>query len=138
MAWQIGVVEYCSKAMKHETIEPIGRDRAERLLAKDHRETICRTLVRVSMFELDRHWTQSQCLRFASHKDSSVRGVAATCLGHLARIHKAIDEDEVMPVVRQLLRDSDPQTRAIAEDTISDFSIYLGWNKRKIKKLLAG
>lgn len=123
--------------MKHETIEPISKDRAERLLAKDHRETICRTLLRVAMFELDRRWAQSQCLRFASHKDSFVRGVAATCLGHLARIHKVIDEDEVMPVVRQLLQDRDPQTRAIAEDTISDFSIYLGWNKRKIKKLLA-
>jgi hypothetical protein len=123
--------------MNYETIGPIIKDRAERLLAKDHRETICRTLVSVAMFEPDRHWAQSQCLRFAGHKDSFVRGVAATCLGHLARIHKTIDEDEVIPVVRQLLRDKDPQTRAIAEDTISDFSIYLGWNKRKIKKLLA-
>jgi hypothetical protein len=123
--------------MKYETIEPISKDRAERLLAKDQRETICRTLVRVAMFEPDRHWAQSQCLRFASHKDSFVRGVAATCLGHLVRIHKAIDEDEVIPVVRQLLQDRDPQIRAIAEDTISDFSMHLGWNKRKIKKLLA-
>jgi hypothetical protein len=123
--------------MKYETIEPISKDQAESLLAKDNRETICRTLVRVAMFEPDRHWAQSQCLRFARHKDSFVRGVAATCLGHLARIHKAIDEDEVIPVVRQLLQDTDPQTRAIAEDTISDFSMYLGWNKRKIKKLLA-
>lgn len=123
--------------MKYETIEPISRDHAKRLLAKDNRETICRALVRVATFEPDRYWVQSQCLRFASHKDSFVRGVAATCLGHLARIHRVIDEDEVMPVVRQLLQDRDPQTRAIAEDTISDFSIYLGWNKRKIKRLLA-
>jgi len=123
--------------MKYETIEPIDRKQAEHLLAKEDRETICPTLVRVALHEHDRHWAQSQCLRFASHKDPFVRGVAATCLGHLARIHKVIDEDEVIPVVRQLLHDSDPQTRAIAEDTISDFSIYLGWNKRKIKKLLA-
>lgn len=123
--------------MKYETVEPISKDQAELLLASAERETVCRTLVSVAMFEHDRHWAQTQCLQFASHKDSFVRGVAATCLSHLARIHKAIDEDEVMPVVRQLLRDRDPQTRAIAEDTISDFSIYLGWNKRKIKKLLA-
>lgn len=123
--------------MKYETIELLSKDQAERLFAKDDRETICRTLVRVTMFEPDRHWAQSQCLRFASHKDSFVRGVAATCLGHVARIHGVIDEDEVIPVVRQLLCDRDPQTRAIAEDTISDFSIYLRWNKRKIKKLLA-
>jgi hypothetical protein len=123
--------------MKYETIEPISKDQAERLFSESERETICRTLVRIAMFEVDRHWAQSQCLRFAVNKDSAIRGVAATCLGHLARIHRAIDEDEVIPVVRKLLQDSDPQTRAIAEDTISDFSIYLGWNKRKIKKLLA-
>jgi hypothetical protein len=109
----------------------------ERLSAKDCREAICETLVRVAMFETDRHWSQSQCLRFAGHKDAFVRGVAATCLDHLARIHKVINEDAVVPIVRQLLQDRDPQTRAIAEDTISDFSIYLGWNRRKIKKLLA-
>src|SRR6266536_703959 len=123
--------------MKYEAIEPISRDQAENLLANDRRETICKTMVRVAMFEPDRHWAQSQCLRFAGHQDSFVRGVAATCLGHLARIHKSIDEDEVIPIVRQLLQDSDPQTRAIAEDTLSDFSMYLGWNKRKIKKLRA-
>jgi hypothetical protein len=123
--------------MNYETIEPISRDEAERLLGQENREAICRTLVRVAMCEPDRRWAQTQCLRFAGHKDPFVRGVVATCLGHLARIHKAIDEDDVIPVVRQLLADSNPQTRAIAEDTISDFSIYLGWNKRKVKKLLA-
>jgi hypothetical protein len=123
--------------MKYETIEAISKDQAERLLAKDDRESICRTLLSVAMFEPDRHWAQSQCLRFAVNEDSFVRGVAATCLGHLARIHGAIDEDEVIPVVRQLLQDHDPVTRGSAEDAISDFSIYLGWNKRKIKKLLA-
>lgn len=123
--------------MKYETVEPISKDQAEYLLAENHCETICRTLVRVATFEPDRRWAQSQCLKLASHEDSFVRGVAATCLGHLARIHKAIDENEVMPVIRQLLQDKDPQTRVIAEDTISDFSIYLGWNKRKLKKLLA-
>ena len=123
--------------MKYEAIEPIDKNHAERLLAKDHCETICRTLVRVAMFEPDRHWAQSQCLRFASHENSFVRGIAATCLGHVARVHGAIDEDEVMPVVRQLLQDKDPLTRAKAEDTISDFSLFLKWNKKKIKKLLA-
>ena len=123
--------------MKYETIEPISKDQAERLLAKDNREAICRTLVRVATSEPDRHWAQSQCLRFATHEDSFVRGVAATCLGHLARIHGTIDEDEVIPVVRQLLQDQDHLTRGKAEDAISDFSIYLGWNKRKLKKLLA-
>src|SRR5229473_5786492 len=97
--------------MKYEPIEPIDRNQAEKLLVSNRRDAICRTLVSVAMFESDRRWAQAQCLRFAKHPDSFVRGVAATCLGHLARIHGTIDEDDVVPVVRELLHDSDPDTR---------------------------
>ena len=123
--------------MTYEKLEPINCEEAESAFANGGRDNLCRTLVRVATFDPDRRWVQSQCLRSAGHRDAFVRGIAATCLGHLARIHKAIDEDEVMPVVRKLLEDRDAQTRAKAEDTISDFSIYLGWDKRKLKKLLA-
>lgn len=123
--------------MKYEQIEPIDRHQAEKLLASNRRDAICRTLVSVATFDSDRRWAQAQCLKFARHDDPFVRGVAATCLGHLARIHGAIDEDEVVPVVCELLRDKDPGTRGKAQDTLSDFSIFLGWNSRKLRKLLA-
>ena len=123
--------------MKYEALEPIDKTRAKKLLASAERDIICRTLVSVAMFEDDRDWAQAQCLKFARHPDSVVRGVAATGLGHIARIHGAIDEDEVMPVVRDLLHDSDPATRGKAQDALSDFSTFLGWNSRKLRKLLA-
>lgn len=123
--------------MKYEEVEPITKRIAKSLLDQNNLEGICRALVRVAMTVPDRAWAQDQCLRFARHEDAFVRGVAATCLGHVARIHKKIDEDEVVPVVRLLLRDPDPQTRAIAEDTVDDFSTYLGWDRNKVKKLLA-
>ena len=122
--------------MKYEEIKPINKARAKKVLAGNDREAICRTLVSVAMFETDRRWAQAQCLKFARHPDSFVRGVAATCLGHLARIHGAIDEDEVVPVVQELLRDRDPATRGKAQDALSDFSTFLGWNGRKLRKLL--
>lgn len=123
--------------MMYELIKPIDKSRARKLLASDDRDVICRTLVSVAMFEDDRAWAQAQCLKFARHEDSSVRGAAATGLGHIARVHGAIDEDEVVPVVRELLHDSDPATRGKAEDALSDFSTFLGWNSRKLRKLLA-
>lgn len=123
--------------MKYEALEPIDKTRAKKLLASKDRDVICRTLVSVAMFEDDRAWAQAQCLRFARHDDSFIRGVAATGLGHIARIHGAIDEDDVMPVVRELLHDSDPATRGKAQDALSDFSTFLGWNSRKLRKLLA-
>ena len=123
--------------MKYERLEPIDRARAKKLLASDDRAVICRTLVSVAMFEDDREWAQAQCLKFARHDDSFVRGVAATGLAHIARIHGAIDENQVVPVVRELLHDSDPETRGKAQDALSDFSTFLGWNSRKLRKLLA-
>ena len=123
--------------MKYERIEPIDKTRAKKLLANGDRDAICLTLVSVAMFESDRRWAQAQCLRFAKHPDSFVRCVAATCLGHLARIHGAIDENDVVPVVRELLHDSDPETRGKAKDALSDFSTFLGWDSRKRRKLLA-
>ena len=55
----------------------------------------------------------------------------------IARIHGTIEEDEVVPVVREFLRDSDPETRGKAQDALDDFSTFLGWNSRKRRKLLA-
>ena len=123
--------------MKYERVRPIDKTRARKLLANGDRDAICRTLVSVAMFESDRRWAQSQFLKFARHADPFVRGVAATSLGHLARIHGAIDEDDVVPVVRELLHDSDPETRGKAQDALSDFSTFLGWNSRKLRRLLA-
>lgn len=123
--------------MKYELIKSTDKARAKKLLGSDDRDVICRTLISIAMFEDDRAWAQAQCLKFARHNDSFVRGVAATGLGHIARIHGAIDEDEVVPVVRELLHDSDPATRGKAQDALSDFSTFLGWNSRKLRKLLA-
>src|SRR5437016_12221432 len=121
--------------MKYERIEAIDKTRAKKLLANGDRDALCRTLVSVAMFESDRRWAQAQCLRFAKHSDSFVRGVAATSLGHLARIHGAIDEDDVVPVVREMLHDSDPETRGKAQDGLSDFYKFLGWNSRNRRML---
>src|SRR2546429_3553592 len=123
--------------MKYEQVKPIDKARAKKLLANGDRDAICRTLVSVAMFESDRRWAQGQCLKFARHADPFVRGVAAISLAHLARIHGVIDEAEVVPVVRELLHDSDPETRGKAQDALSDFSTFLGWNSRKLRKLLA-
>lgn|SRR5574341_993735 len=123
--------------MKYERIKPINKARAKKLLAGDNPDEICRALVSVAMFEDDRRWSQAQCLKFARSDNSFVRGVAATALAHIARIHGTIDEDEVLPVLRELLHDKDPETRGKAQDALSDFSTFLGWNSRKLQKLLA-
>ena len=57
------------------------------------------------------------------NKSSTVRGVAGLCFGHLARIHRQLDRDVVLPVLRKLA--DDPETRGQATDALSDIEIFV-------------
>jgi hypothetical protein len=59
---------------------------------------------------------------FSSHEDADIRGLAVTCLGHLARIHGYIDREKVIPVLKLLLNDSEIVGRV--EDALSDIKMY--------------
>ena len=50
-------------------------------------EQICQALVSIAFYEQDWPWVQEQCLVLLSNKASAIRGLAATCLGHIARMH---------------------------------------------------
>ena len=45
---------------------------------------------------------QELYLELIDHEDRQVRILAATCLGHLARVYGQLDEDRVVPVLRRV------------------------------------
>ena len=97
---------------------PIARDEAETIFRSQDRRAISDALVRVTFHDSDWRWVQDWCLRFAEHSDPELRGVAATCLGHLARIHRTLDWDKVILALERLRAD-----RAVggqAEDALAD------------------
>ncbi len=49
-----------------------------------------------------------------------------TCLGHIARIHKSIDIDRALPVLRSAM--NDPRIAGYAEQAIEDIEIYVGFS----------
>lgn len=61
---------------------------------------------------------QGKCIFFLNSENSQVAGLAATCIGHLARIHKQIDKPKVMPVLSTNLKRIDIKGRV--EDAIND------------------
>ncbi|WBB76001.1 hypothetical protein O7602_10985 [Micromonospora sp. WMMD1128] len=65
----------------------------------------------------DGDWQELQelYLGLLDHEDRQVRLLAATCLGHLARVHGRLDEDRVVPELR----------RVGATGALSDIRIYL-------------
>ena len=116
--------------MRYEEVSPIEREAAHDLLASKDPFVVCSVLVRLAYHDPDWAWVQARCLEFARDPRPEVRGCAALCLGHLARIHRVLDLDTVLPVLRALLDDPTGSFVAgIAEDALDDIGVFLG--KRK-------
>jgi len=93
---------------------------------RDPLEVIFDVLVWITFYHSDWRWEQDWCLHFTEHSNSYVRGLAATCLADLARLHRALDTGKVIPRLQQLLNDPDVEVRERAEETLRDINSVLG------------
>jgi len=109
--------------MRYEDVLPISRKEAETALFSNDDMAICDTLIRITYHDSDWKWAQAQCLNFGKHPMPEVRRSAATCLGHLARIHGVLDIDVVCSLLNELLKDSD--VSGYAQNALDDIDIYL-------------
>lgn len=102
---------------------PISREDAETEFSSDISERICDALVSVTFNETDWRWVQEKCLHFIASSYPEVRGLAVTCLGHLARIHRKIDLEKVLPILKNLQNDAEIGGRV--EDALDDIEPLL-------------
>jgi hypothetical protein len=105
--------------------EVVKRDRAEieLLLHRTDPTDILDALLSAAYHDPDWRWVQERCLEFLDHNDRSVRGLSATCLGHLARIHKQLDLELVLPRLATLK--NDPEIGPSVQDALDDIKFYL-------------
>jgi len=108
--------------MRYREPEPITVADAEPLLASDDPDVVCDALVRVVHSPVDPAWIEARLLDATRHAEPAVRGTAATCLGHLARIHGRVTTKKVLPALRRLLKD--PATAGVVEDALEDIQIF--------------
>ena len=95
--------------MEYEEPTPIERTEAEVELASGDSDRISVALLRP----------------YLQHEQAWVRGVAAMCLGYVARLHGTLDLDVVIPAIRELLDDETRETRGKAEDALDDIEIFM-------------
>lgn len=103
-------------------VHPIQRDDALQVFASGDARQICRALVSVAFHERDWQWAQEQCLRFLAHDEAEISGLAATCLGHIARIHGILDKEQVVTALRQRL--GDPRITGQIDDALDDIAMF--------------
>jgi hypothetical protein len=66
---------------------------------------------------------QELCLGLLDHADHQVAALAATCLGHLARVYRQLDERRVVAALRS--HRSTPHVAGTASNALDDIEVYL-------------
>ncbi|MDB5971727.1 MAG: hypothetical protein JWQ90_4177 [Hydrocarboniphaga sp.] len=84
---------------------------------------ICTALVSLAFHEEDWRWVQKRCLYFLESDDEDISGLAATCLGHIARIHRQLDKDVVVHALRSKL--SNAKIAGRIEDALDDIDTFI-------------
>ncbi|MFY1942916.1 HEAT repeat domain-containing protein [Achromobacter xylosoxidans] len=84
---------------------------------------ICEALVSIAFGSPDWRWAQDTCLSFLRNENPALRRLAATCLGHIARIHGQLDKEAVVPALRECLQD--PEIVGKVEDALDDIRLFV-------------
>jgi hypothetical protein len=110
--------------MQYEEIDSISRSDAMVALGSANPRDICKALVRLAFHDPDLRWVQSLCIELAEHSTVEVQSTAILCLGHLARIHRALDLEKVVPLLIDLRKN--PLLSGRVDDAMDDIEIFLG------------
>ena len=102
---------------------PLGRDDLERARADRAVPIIREATIALALTEPDRQWMERQLVELMRDADGSVRSIAALAVGHLARVHGQIYLGEVMPVLQDLLEDS--EAAGNAANALDDISMFV-------------
>lgn len=111
-----------SEHVQHETLSPMDREEARLELESGDAERVSCALVRLALHEPDRAFVEDVLAIHLQAPDAWVRGVAATCVGHVARVHRAVDAPRLVPLLRRL--SADARTAGRVEDALSDIEMF--------------
>ncbi|MBA2367845.1 MAG: hypothetical protein H0V82_02335 [Candidatus Protochlamydia sp.] len=109
--------------MIYEEPKEVNRNEVLKKFSSGESNEICNALVSMAFYDEDWKWSQDQCLNFLEHSDSNVRGVAATCLGHIARIHQFIERERVENALTLHLKDK--EISGTVMNALSDIKMFV-------------
>ena len=101
----------------------MSRAELERLLDSGDENAMIDALLSAASYDSDWQWVQAICLRYLDHPANGVRWNAATGLGYIARIHKKLDVEIVVPRLLALRTDADIGSNV--QDALDDITWYL-------------
>jgi hypothetical protein len=107
--------------VRYEDPQPLPHDEAEEVFGSGDDAAICNALAGAALYDEDAAWVEAWCLRLGGSHSADVRGLAATCLGHVARRFGSIRPDSLDLLGR--LR-NDPAVGGRADDALDDVRMF--------------
>jgi hypothetical protein len=110
--------------LRYEEPEPASPADVLAALDRGEPQRAAEALVGAAFHYPDGHAVQELCLQLLDSQDRALAAVAATCLGHLARLHRQLDTETVRAALER--QHGDPLVGPRAEDALDDLDTYLG------------
>jgi hypothetical protein len=107
--------------MRYEDAAWRPHDDVEAIFASGSEEAICDALAGAALKDDDAAWIESRCVMLAESQSVAIRGLAATCLGHVARRFGRIQPESVA-LLRRL--SADPEVGGLADDALDDVATF--------------
>ncbi len=107
--------------MRYEPTNNITQTEADNIFQHGNAQEIVDALPSVTYHDEDWQWVEAHCITFLDDPREEVRAIAATCLGHLARIHGVLHLDRVIPALQAHLTD----TAGHAQDALDDIEVFI-------------
>ncbi|WP_395750543.1 hypothetical protein [Prosthecobacter sp.] len=110
------------------------RGKIEEAISQGDAERLRCWVVAVSMYDADASYAEDLCLRLSNHPDEIVRGNAILGFGHIARVHRRLDEERVKPLIVAAFLDSSWNVTGHAFSAREDTQFFLGWKFEPLDK----
>ncbi len=113
--------------MRYEAIEPRSKEEIESAISRGEPDELSCAIISAALYSDDPVWAEDVCLRLAGHNNPNVRGNAVLGFGHIARVHKRLNERRVKPLIESALRDRSSYVRGQADAAAGDVEQFLKW-----------
>jgi hypothetical protein len=113
--------------MKYQAIEELRQAEVEAAIARNEPSELSLAVLSAALYAEDAAWAEDVCVRLAGHAHERVRGNAVLGFGHMARLHRRLDEQRVKPLIAAALQDESAYVRGQAEAAAEDVEVFLQW-----------
>jgi hypothetical protein len=109
---------------RYATPERLPREQA--LTQLESPESVARmdALLSLALYDPDWRLAQDRCLALLDDPDSDVVATAILGLAHVARLHRVLDLERVLPQLDRLR--SQPALLGRVEDALDDIAVFIG------------